>query len=253
MAPTLLCALLLSQGCQSRLTTRSGDSASSGTSSSEPALAFGPEAWRTHFGVDVGGGIPSLPSDIDQILDSPCPFWSDKQVRDTHVLVLVPSEVDGEPYTLTKLGELSRPGYPKNSAGYGHYDSDVKAQLGSVSTQAPCWVLLTRDIIPGSRNTSYEDQKKLLVVARASKTSRNYGFPSALEASTAILAHYVRSSERLFSKGSVTYTRCQDLVEWGRGRYPAVVGGFGSTGLHVDYDFYDVSNYCGVSGCRKFF
>ena len=280
VATTLLCAPLFFLGCQPRLTAISDDEVSGAPFSSDvlevgdteaavlsrvrgdlldqrhrpssrlPARAFGPASWREHFGVQAVGKVPSLPSDIDQILDRPCPFWPGQKVWDTHLLVLVPSEVDGVPYTLDKLGEVIRSRFPKNTAGYGYYDLDVKAQLGSVAPRAPYWVLLTRDVIPGSRNTSYEDQKKLLA-ARASKTSCDYGLPSALEASTAILAHYVRSSERLFADAPWTYSRCQDLVELRGIRSPAAVGGFGSSGLLVVNDFLYAFNNDGVSGCRK--
>ena len=279
----LLCAHLLSQGCQSRLNTISEESVSSDPFSSDsdllayrdsaPAarsrarsaperhqrsassfsdLAFGPEAWRDHFGAIVGD-VPSLPSDIEQLLDGSCPFWPDKQVRETHLLVLVPSKVNGVPYTLNKLGDLIRPQFPDNAAGYHCYSAFTSTQLGSVSPQSSCWVLLARDVIPGSRCQDYETQKEL-VADYSRRTGLDYCLPSALEASTAVLAHYVRSRERLLPDGPwLTYTRCQDLVSSGRDHYPAVVGSFGSAGLHVTNSHLYIKTYNphGVSCCRK--
>ena len=284
VATMLLCVPLLSLGCQLRFHVLSEDEVAIDSSSADalatahpelaslsrvradlgqqhrpgsllPSQAFGPEAWREHLGVQGVGNVPSLPSDIDQILDRSCTFWPGKKVRDTHVLVLVPSEVDGVPYTLDKLGELIQPHFPYNGEGYGYYDSDTKTQLGSVSPPAPCWVLLTRDVIPGTRGRGYESQQNLLV-AHASRTGLDYCLPSTLEASTAILAHYARSSERLFSDAPWTYTRCQDLMQWSSGRYPAAVGGFDSSGLYLNdciCHYHHAPSLSGVSGCRKFF
>ena len=283
VSTTLLCVPVLLLGCQCWLISISEDELSGDPSYSDtftagdtelaalsralddlyqrrrspgallPAQAFGPTSWHEHFGVDVGD-VPSFPLAINEILSGPCPFWRGRQVRDTHVLVLVPSTVNGAPFTLDKLGELIRPRFPANEADYRYYGSTTKAQLGSVSPLAPCWVLLTRDVIPDSRSKSYEEQKKLLADC-VSETGLDYCLPSALVASTAVLAHYVRSGERLFSDAPPTYTRCQDLVAspWFLGGtcYPAVVGGFASAGLDVTYD--SVDNVHGVSACREFF
>ena len=60
--------------------------------------------WERYYG--AVGSVPSPPSGIDQILNSPCPFWSGKRVKDTHLLALIPSRVGGKPLTLDYLGEL---------------------------------------------------------------------------------------------------------------------------------------------------
>jgi hypothetical protein len=51
-------------------------------------FSFGTAAWSQYFG-EVGAA-PSLPSDVGEILHSPCPFWKGKEVKDTHLLVLIP-------------------------------------------------------------------------------------------------------------------------------------------------------------------
>jgi hypothetical protein len=65
---------------------------------------LGEVEWKYYFG-DVGPA-PDLPSNMGAILDSTCPFWPGKKVRDTHLLVLIPATVNGEPFTLNLLGEL---------------------------------------------------------------------------------------------------------------------------------------------------
>jgi hypothetical protein len=209
---------------------------------------LGEVEWKYYFG--KVGATPDLPSDMVTILDSPCPFWPSKKVRDTHLLVLIPATVDGAPFSLNLLKELIQ--HPKNGGHktkYRYYASDVQAQLGASSLAASYWLLMTRDVLPGSRDKTYANQKKL-VAAHARRTSLPYELPTALEAATAILAHHVRNGERLYSKNNNpwTYTRCQELIY---GEYPAVVGGFEPSGLDVSLYGY-VRNDRGIAGCRKF-
>jgi hypothetical protein len=205
--------------------------------------------WKHYFG-DVGL-VPDLPSDMAAVLDGPCPFWPHKKVGDTHLLVLIPATVGGVPFTLNWLGELIK--YPRNGGHrteYKYYNERVKAQMGEESPPRSYWVLMTRDVLLGSRNTGYAHQKEL-VAGYASRESVPYALPSVLEAATAILMHHARAGERLFGDHPWTHTRCSEVVD---GRDPAVVGGFESSGLCIHYD------YCGSNGreddgvacCRKF-
>jgi hypothetical protein len=190
-----------------------------------------------------------LPSDIATILDSACPFWPAKKVKDTHLLVLIPASVDGAPFTLNLLEELiQRPKHGEHKTKYSYYNSSVKAQFGAASPDRSYWLLMTRDVLEGSRSKAYSAQKDL--VAKFAKESKKpYKLPGVLEAATAVLVHHVRTGERLFSDDPLTYTRCQELVD---GKYPVVVGGFESSGLDVHYDVRYVSLSHGVASCRKF-
>jgi NLR family CARD domain-containing protein 3 len=219
----------------------------SGTS--VPAIAIGPKEWSQYFG-EVGAA-PPLPANIDEILNGPCPFWRGKQVKDTHLLVLVPAMVDGRPFTLDLLGELIKsPQGSGNKTQYRYYGSDVQKELGAKSPGSSYWVLMTRDVLPGSRSKTY-DAQKAFVAAHASRLNLPYEMPDALSAATAILLHHARTGERLYTDDPWTYTRCQEKV--GKNDYPVVVGGFSSGGL----DFFYLVNYyarssIGVSCLRKF-
>jgi hypothetical protein len=210
---------------------------------------FGVQEWSRYFG-EIGIA-PPLPSDIDEILDGPCPFWQGKQVKDTHLLVLLPTKVDDRPFSLDLLVELIQ--HPKGggySTEYDYYDSDVQEQLGAQSPVRPYWVLMTRDVLAGSRGKKYSSQQAL-VAAYVKRTKLPYELPGALEAATAILSHYVRSGERLYTDAPWTYTWCEDLVAWGSDNYLVVVGGFSSGGLLVcsRNHGYDGS---GVASLRRF-
>jgi hypothetical protein len=205
--------------------------------------------WKNYFG-DVGPA-PALPSDIGTILDSPCPFWPAKKVRDTHLLVLIPATVDGAPFTLNSLGELIQ--HPKNGGhemGYRYYGNSLQAQFGEVSPDRSYWLLMTREVLEGgrgSRDKVYSAQRAL-VARHARRTDYPYEMPGALEAATAILIHHACTGERLFGDDPRTYTRCLELVD---SKYPVVVGGFESSGLCVSNSRYDF-RVDGVAGCRRF-
>ncbi len=58
-----------------------------------PSMAFGSVELEKYFGkVDPA---PPLPANIEQILNSPCHYWQDKKVRETHLLFYVPRRVNG--------------------------------------------------------------------------------------------------------------------------------------------------------------
>nr|MCU0318380.1 hypothetical protein [Amoebophilaceae bacterium] len=207
------------------------------------SVVFGEKQWEQYFG--KVGTAPRLPIEIGEVLSSPCPFCPDQQVKDTHLLVLIPSTVNDKPFSLNLLGELIR----KPKAGnyrtkYRYYDRGVQDVLGNKqSFNHSYWVLITRDVLPSSRKKRYGDQKGLIA------GHVHYDVPYALEAATAALLHYARTGKPLYTADPWTYTRCQDLVD----NYPTVVGGFNGSGLSVSYDFSDdsVDRY-GVAGCRRF-
>ena len=207
---------------------------------------LGKEIWERYYG--AVGEEPALPAYIEEekMMNSPCPFWPGHKLKETHLLVLIPSHVGGQPLTLNYLEELIQsPQGEGHGTKYGYYWDEVREAIGSQSPGRSYWVLMTRGVLPGSRAKSYPDQCAL-VAKYASVTGLPYVVPGALEAAVVMLLHHVRSGEFLYGPDSLTYTRCQEKVQ----NFQLVVGGFSSGGLSVFYDYgYDVS---GVAGLRKF-
>ena len=115
--------------------------------------------WERYYG--AVGSVPSPPSGIDQILNRPCPFWRGKQVKETHLLALIPSHVGGKALTLDYLGELIKS--PKGDGRKTQYRGDwyakyVRPAIGHQSPDSSYWVLMTKDVLPWSRNKRYEGQ-----------------------------------------------------------------------------------------------
>ena len=229
----------------------SGDSVSDKTPE-VPSPVIDAAVWEHYFG-NVGA-TPPLPDGIEEILNSPCPFWEGKQVRDTHLLALIPAQVAGQALTLDYLGELIQsPRGEGHATKYRYYWDGVREAIGSQISGSSYWVLMTRDVLPGSRWNSYADQCAL-VSAHANRTGLPYEVPGALEAAVVMLLHHVRSGERLYSDNPYTYTRCRESVVVDDNDYPVVVGGFSSGGLRVPLSspFYGNDFYYGVAGLRKF-
>ena len=215
------------------------------------SIAFGKAQWEKYFG-DVGVE-PPLPGNIDQILNSPCPFWPGKIVAETHVLTLIPKTVNGQPLTLDSLGELIQ--HPKQGTAmrYSSYEEEVQEECGNMSVENSHWVLMTRDVIPNSRNKSYEDQKKLIA-----KAGNGYTVPAILDATASILMAYFAKGWQLYpNTPEITYTLCQEMV-W---EYQTACGSLTSEGLdlqlgvhyyHLDGGFVDEpDNGNGIGASRK--
>ena len=175
---------------------------------------LGKIVWEDFY--DDVGEEPALPADIEEIMDSSCPFWDKKQVKDTHLLVLIPSHVAGEPLTLDYLGKLikspKRKGHEKK---YGDLDPLARTYIRSqnldssytrsLGPDSSYWVLMTRDVLPDSRNKSYLEQCAL-VKEHALRPGLAYEVPRALEVAVVTALYHVSSGQTLFDP----LTRCRE-------------------------------------------
>jgi hypothetical protein len=202
---------------------------------------FGKAQWEFYFG--AVGNEPPLPSNIHEILDSPCPFSGDKtiKVKDTHMLVLIPASVNGEALTLNKLAELIKK--PKNGGHptkYGRYNMDQKREHGDKTVDRAHWVLMTRDVIPESKAYNEENEfirQRAAAIPSALDTKElirqraggEYDIPSALEAAVCILMEHVFSGKKLFSGRPLPYMSCSETVA---NSFNVVVG-FGPRGFEI--------------------
>jgi hypothetical protein len=202
---------------------------------------FGKDQWEKYFGVI--GEVPPLPPNIGEILNRQCIFWPDKKVHETHLLVFIPETVNGKPFHLDYLSELIQSPKSGPKTKYDYYFDNTKKELGTKSLE-PHWVLMTKDVIPESRNKSYEDQKAR-VQKKAEESGIPYELPKALEAATVILMHHVETGQRIYSDSPWTYTRCQEKVN--NNQWPQAIGGFAAGGLVIGSYLVD-RVYCGCGG-----
>lgn len=207
----------------------------------ESYRCFGEAEWN-NLGVRVPPA-PPLPADFSRIWNGPCPIWPDKKVKDTHMLVYIPARL-----TLKSLEEIAKLYFPDNSPGFRLIWDGCKKELRDRPIDKACWVLMTMDVLPNSRDKTYTAQAAM-VSALAAKALASYEVPQTLEASVCILTHYCCSQKPIFSCSRITYTLCQENI---RGEQ-IVVGGFYLkyglvVGVHNTY-----SGTVGVAALRKFF
>jgi hypothetical protein len=228
-------------------------------------IAFGNDKWAQCFGTDVVKNednreeFSSLPSD-DFIAD--CKkfksIFPERNAKDSLMLVRLPKTLNGG-LTLKSLGELAKKYFSASdtdsdeftkkyySTGYRFICSDIIQEQGDKSIDKSQWVLMTKDVLPGSRNKSYGEQQKI-VAELAEKSLISYEVPETLKSAACILSQYFGSNIRLFSDNPGTFFRCKDKIQG----FQTVVGGFSPTGLLVAHDYLKDDVNLGIAALRKF-
>jgi hypothetical protein len=199
---------------------------------------FGPDNWLKYFG-EVEA-VPELPENIESILESPCPFWEGEKVKDTHVLVLIPTAVKGTALTLRSFAQWI--GSPRNG---GHQAGVVwpggrkeKSCKVDQKVKNPYWVLMTKTIVPNSRKKPYTSQQLLL--------KQNHRTPTLLEASAVMALHLVKTGEALYNVPTGENILYTAVLEKHHGRHLSL-GGFRPSSWFVA-----LMNYNGIAGVWKF-
>jgi len=195
------------------------------------AFAFGEKKWEKYFG--SVGEVPPLPANIIETLRSPCPYFKDKKVGETHLLMLVPATVDGQPFNLENLDKLVKnPKQPGHALKNNCFNGVVKDKYGKDTPKASQWVLMTNDVIPDSRKKSYSDQKALV------ENVPGYKVPDLLSAAACIMMNFVDRNECLFPNDPLTYTRCKEVLNG----YQIVVGALAPSGLSIHSINFDAAD-----------
>ena len=140
--------------------------------------------------------------------------------------MLVPASVNGAPLTLNSLGELIKaPRQGGHPTQYRYYDSSIQTQYGAIPCGGSHWVLMTRDVLPGTRSKAYAAQQAVLASFRFREGG--YQVPMLLEAAVAVLMEHAVTGTRLYSEAPWTYTRCQEAYD---ASWQTVFGGFAAAG-----------------------
>jgi hypothetical protein len=191
-------------------------------------LVYGPEVWPE---LGKKWGCEEL-----EILDVKIPDAPKKDVAEGRVRIYIPQRVsvNGEEkdFTLNNLIEMG--GGP-----FEYCSNYIKDQFGNATASG--WIEIDRDVVQDSRSKNYDVQKDMV-------EKQGCRMPSVLEAVVLNLMVFAFTDERLYGEEPLTYTRCSEKVN---GKYPVVVGGFGSDGLFVyNVDGFDYGS-CGVAALRK--
>ncbi len=159
---------------------------------------YGPEAWQI-WKVKILNVVPPLPEVTMSKKDQVLLYIPEK--------VLVGEEEEAKDFTLNVLREIS-------DGPFRYFSEEVAEQFGE--TRAPGWVLIDKEVLPESRNQTYETQKGMV-------EARGCSMPSVLEAVLLNLMVFAFTGERLYGTEPWTYTRCTEKVD---DRRSIVVGSF---------------------------
>jgi hypothetical protein len=212
-----------------------------GVSASSPTIAFvkaelgknflGPDEWKSQE--IVVGAVPPIPASITKaLLNEDCPLHPGEKIKDTHVLMLVPKTVNGEPYTALKLDELCAKRKGSGDKLIIDNFSSWKSQEWAASPQAASeWVLIPKSdpdpdkvlALKHFRNKNIAGQQKV-----HTDYYPEYREVKTLELMTAALLYDLVNKERLLPD----YLRCEEPNPSG-GR---VCVGFCAYGLGVGDD-----------------
>ena len=198
---------------------------------------LGAEAWRSQ-GIDVGE-VPPIPAFITkELLESECPLHPGAKIKDTHLLVLVPKTVNGEPYSPLKLDELC--GTRKGSGDKLIYDgvdwaTRWKSQRWASDPQSRSeWVLIPKSD-PDPSKVAPERHFRSKNIAAQDEVHRlypEYREVKTVELMTAVVLNdLVNGGPRMLEGWN--YLRCEEPNAFG-GR--VCVGCFSANGLGVGDD-----------------
>ncbi|MCP5506687.1 MAG: BTB/POZ domain-containing protein [Chlamydiales bacterium] len=204
--------------------------------------AFGPAEWEKNFPVTIKPEwVPQLPKNIHEILEQEDPTEPGKKLKETCTFFLRPKKLiflgeDGiklEFYlTLGNAKILAM--VPTNSDRSMHCSGLDELDCSLVAESS--WVLMRKELIPDSRNKSFEKQKKLL--------KGSFEVPTIMDAILLCMITYVSEGKNIC--GRRPWTFCRENFE----NYQMLVGGKKPSGIVVDCFFNDSEP--GLSGVWKF-
>lgn len=210
-----------------------------------PINAFGTKQWLELLGADVGEEPPLSPA-ILKAIKSPCPFSNDEKIKveETHMLLLIPKTINGKQLNLNTLAELVQLKFPKLGSDFGMYGLyGLSFEQYAANSDKSRWVLLTKDVLEGSRNKSYLEQQKLI----QEKGQGKYQVPYALNIAVGVFMEYARSKTHLYGN---TYTRCQETIPFLDDQL--IAGRFSKKGLTINNCSKNKEEY-GIAAEREFF
>jgi hypothetical protein len=212
---------------------------------------IGPEEYFKVFGQRVEQA--RLPKGILEVLHKDCPIYKDgKKVHETHKLTLVPMQIGGDAWTLSKLFDLIR----LKGEKILYEDWIVKGKFTELSlkdlalfnsqTESKGRYVLWCDKVPEDTKGK-DDWEGMLKAFKSQYPTHRPGF--SLEIATGLLTYNRVTEEKLFSDD---YGWCLDYLKEGYDRRTSSValkvGNFSFSGLSVaDFDPCDANSWTGSS------
>ena len=198
---------------------------------------FGIADWQKLYGITLTpkqiASVAHFPWS-DAVLNAPCPFNPGKMVRETHFAF-----VGLDTVSIMELQKLNPVATEPRFTSYAPDSWYSKQGFATTVKLKFRWYLLLKDIIPGSENKTFDDQKKMLPTA--------YEVPTAVEETAKDFLIFKKTGTYANSN---RYGRTSTLVSDGN---RVRVGRCDASGFHVG-DVWDDSRSgnVGLSASRKF-
>ncbi|WP_194847475.1 tetratricopeptide repeat protein [Candidatus Neptunochlamydia vexilliferae] len=193
---------------------------------------FNLNTWKKHYGTV---NEITLPSNIESIMNQPCPIWSGRKVYQTHILAMIPSKLNGKPLTPNNLFKARPLSTAKSPFG------NIEEPL-NMTVDKPYWVLMTRNTLPKSYKMTYDERCKLLA------NYPNYSPPKVIEAAICTSMEYLENKQILFPDSApswMRWTQCKEKIH----NDSLCVGDFDENGCRVFT--YPGKSYGGIVGVRR--
>ena len=204
------------------------------------------KVWEAHvdmktYGLDASGDFPQ-----DKQLIKTLKNFSSLQVESESGITLLTLP---RGLTFNKLQEFARSSKESNATQFGYIASGISEEFGDIAIGQTCRVVITNNVLQGSRHLSVAAQQDLLDILGCK-------LPEMLTVATVVILTYKCSRGdpepiRLYNDNPLTYTRCLEQIS-GRNLVSRnlVIGGFNRDGLYALYDnSIDIDN--GVTASRK--
>jgi hypothetical protein len=202
---------------------------------------FGKKEWEKYFG--PVGDEPEIPENVKERRNHPCPFAEDEtiQVKDTHMLVLVPETVNGKNLTLNYLKELiQNPKLGGHKRDYGFFGATTKQKYGETKVEQSHWVLMPKYAISQCANMTYQEQESYVA-------QYGYQIPTVLQLAICLSMEYVSSGEEQLKTIPQRLVRCSNPL----GNYFTAIQGFGSAPLEISCVGSGKDPLCSVAAILK--
>jgi len=126
------------------------------TASYGAVRVWGMNEWASYYGAPE-----KLDQQVEEILQSSCPFHRGKRVFDTHFAFMGVPDINGDPLTVAKWLEL----HPADSQPKFYFNQNpwhAAQPHTDVAVLEPRLYIVLRDIVPGSTSKAPEEQIALL-------------------------------------------------------------------------------------------
>lgn len=197
-------------------------------------MIFGPKQYSAHLGVKTAGEIRRLKDSIhadicrlDPSYIEPLPFQNKAQRK--YRLFYLSREIEqpdlnGAPaqvlMTINRLGKLACKARRDSNAYYKSLSDFVWNACGEDPVDRSDWVLMSSEVVPGTRSASYPNQVNTVSELGARP-------PKAIEVIALNFFDYFRFGTYLFGDNPQTYSQTETTLNHDR----VIVGGFDSLGL----------------------